>query len=170
MKLNPTRSSRVGAVAGFAGWLLLTAAAAVVGSVASANARSFYAQIAQPSWAPPGWLFGPVWTLLYLMMAVAAWLAWRRHGWRGASAALTLFVVQLGANALWSWLYFAWHRGALACADIAVLWVLIAWTTIRFVKLHKVAAALMLPYLAWVGYAGVLSFVTWRLNPALLGG
>ena len=96
---------------GLVGWLLACFAAAAVGSVASANAQGFYQQLDKPSWAPPPWLFGPVWSVLYLLMGIAAWLVWRDRGFAGARNALTLFVVQLAANALWTWLFFAWRRG-----------------------------------------------------------
>jgi benzodiazapine receptor len=155
---------------GFVAWLALCFAAAGIGAVASANARAFYAQLAQPTWSPPGWLFGPVWSVLYLCMAVAAWLIWRIGGWRAASTALTLFVVQLAANALWTWLFFYFQRGLSASIEILVLWVLIVATIVQFRRLQPLAAALTLPYLAWVSFATVLSFTMWRLNPAMLGG
>ncbi|MEO6929658.1 MAG: TspO/MBR family protein, partial [Casimicrobiaceae bacterium] len=96
------RSASPKSIAGLIGWVLLVAIAAVVGGFASVHADTFYAQLALPVWAPPAWLFAPVWTLLYALMAVAAWLVWRRHGWRGARFALRLFVAQLAANALWT--------------------------------------------------------------------
>jgi tryptophan-rich sensory protein len=109
-----------------------------------------------------------VWTVLYLTMAVAAWLVWRRHGFRGARPALVLFVVQLVFNALWSWLFFAWHSGAGALADIALMWVLIVATIVAFWRLHRGAALLLVPYLAWVSFAAVLNWTLWRSNPTLL--
>lgn len=154
---------------GFAGWLILTFAAAAIGAVASAQAKTFYQELLRPEWAPPGWLFAPVWTALYLMMAIAAWLVWRNHGFRRAGGALTLFVVQLAANAVWTWLFFAWHQGALAFTEILVLWALIAGTIIAFRRLHALAAALLLPYLAWVTFACALTYSTWQLNPGILG-
>ena len=99
---------------GLIGWLALCFAASAVGAVASIQAQSFYQQIAQPTWAPPSWLFGPVWTLLYAMMAVAAWLVWCCGGVRANRIALSFFGAQLALNALWSWLFFAWYLGALA--------------------------------------------------------
>src|SRR5262245_33528836 len=110
---------------GLAGWLVLTFAAAGIGALATATAGEFYGQLVRPSWAPPASVFGPVWTVLYALMAVAAWLVWRARGFAGARGALVLFVVQLAANSLWSWLFFAWRRGDLAFAEILVLWVLI---------------------------------------------
>lgn len=162
---------RSGAVSlwGLAGWLLISVVAGGVGAVASVSANDFYGSLTQPPWAPPAWLFGPVWTLLYLMMGVAAWLVWRRHGFRGARAALLLFGAQLVANALWTWLFFAWHRGALAMVDIVVLWLLITATIAAFWRLQRLAAVLLLPYLAWVSFASALTWAMWRMNPAVLG-
>lgn len=154
---------------GFAGWLIASFLAGGLGAVASANGRTFYAELTQPAWAPPAWLFGPVWSVLYVLIGVSAWLVWRRHGLRGAAGALGLFGLQLVANALWTWLFFAWHLGALALAEIIVLWLLIAATIVAFWRLHRPAAVLLLPYLAWVGFATALTFALWRLNPAVLG-
>jgi benzodiazapine receptor len=155
-------------ILGLVGWLLLSFAAAAVGAAASANAPEFYAQLTQPPGAPPAWVFGPVWTLLYLLMAISAWLVWRERGFRGAPVALGLFVVQLALNALWSWLFFAWHLGAAAFFEIVLLWLLIVATIVAFRRVRPLAAALLLPYLAWVSFATVLAFTIWRLNPQLL--
>ena len=138
--------------------------------MASANAGTVYAQLVRPAWAPPGWLFGPVWSVLYLMMGVAAWLVWRAHGWRGAGPALGLFVLQLGVNALWTWLFFVWHLGAVSFAEIVLLWLLIAGCIAAFWRLHRLAALLLVPYLCWVSFAAALNWSLWRLNPALLAG
>src|SRR5690606_18929201 len=119
-------------VAGLLGWMAVVSAAAAAGAIASADAAAFYAQLRQPPWAPPAWLFAPVWTLLYILMAVAAWLVWRVGGFVNAAPALMLFLVQLAANGLWTWLYFVWRRGGWALAEIAVLWILIVATTIAF--------------------------------------
>jgi benzodiazapine receptor len=154
---------------GLAGWLLASFAAAAVGGVASANAGDFYQQLARPAWAPPSWLFGPVWSVLYLLMGIGAWLVWRERGFRGARGALWLFVVQLAANALWTWLFFAWRRGALAFGEILLLWVLIAATITAFWRVRPLAGALLIPYLLWVTFATALTFAVWRMNPALLG-
>lgn len=154
---------------GLAGWLAISALAGASGAIASVNAAAFYEQLSRPPWAPPAWLFGPVWSVLYVLMGVAAWLVWRRHGFRGASTALKLFVAQLVANALWTWLFFAWQQGALSFAEIIVLWLLVAGTVVSFWKLHRAAALLLVPYLAWVSFAGALTLSLWRLNPATLG-
>jgi translocator protein len=148
------------------GWLVLVFAAAALGAIASVNAASFYAQLNKPTWAPPASLFGPVWTVLYLMMGVSAWLVWRSSGPR--RAAIALFGLQLAANALWSWLFFAWHRGALAAAEVVVLLALIVFTVAAFWRRSRVAGALLLPYLAWVAFASVLTWAVWQRNPTLL--
>lgn len=153
---------------GFVGWLLATFAAAAVGALASAEAGAFYRELARPSWAPPGWLFGPVWTALYALMALSAWWVWRVRGFRGARTALALFIVQLAANALWSWLFFVWRQGALAFAEVLVLWCLVAATMILFWRKSALAGALLIPYLAWVTFAAALTFSVWRLNPGIL--
>lgn len=154
--------------AGLLGWLLLTFAAAAIGAAASATAGAFYAELSRPAWAPPGWLFGPVWSALYFLMGVSAWLVWRARGLAGARGAWILFVTQLAANALWSWLFFVWHRGGLAFAEVILLWCLIAGTIIAFWRISKVAAVLLLPYFAWVTFASALTFSIWRLNPGVL--
>lgn len=150
---------------GLAGWLVLTFACAAIGATASAQAGTFYLQLARPPWAPPAWLFAPVWSALYFLMAIAAWLVWRAHGFHRARGALGLFLFQLAANAIWTWLFFAWRQGALAFAEILLLWALIVATVVAFWRLQPLAAVLLLPYLAWVTFACALTFTTWRLNP-----
>lgn len=160
----PSRSSKLGLF----GWVLLSLSAGSVGAVASRTAAVFYAQLDRAAWAPPGWLFGPVWTVLYLMMGCAAWLVWRERGWTGARTALTLFVVQLGFNALWTWLFFTLRNGAFALGEIVVLWVLIAATIMMFARVSRTAAWLLVPYLCWVSFASVLTWSVWQRNPGLL--
>lgn len=156
-------------VLGLAGWAAITFIAAALAALASTNAPTFYAGLVRPEWAPPARVFGPVWTALYALMALAAWLVWRRRGFRGARWALALFLAQLAANALWSWLFFAWHQGAWAFADILILWALIAGTMAAFAASSRLAALLLAPYLAWVSFACALSYSVWNLNPAALG-
>ena len=151
---------------GLLGWLLAASAAGAVGAVASVDAASFYAQLSKPSWAPPAWVFGPVWSLLYALMGVAAWLVWRSPGSKGV--ALCLFGAQLAANALWSWLFFAWHRGALAAVEVLFLLALIVATTAAFWRTSRLAALLLVPYLLWVTFASVLTWAVWQSNPGLL--
>ncbi|OEZ63504.1 TspO/MBR family protein [Duganella sp. HH105] len=151
-----------------AGCLAVTFACAAIGARASIEAAQFYQQLARPAWAPPPWLFGPVWSVLYLLMALAAWRV-GRHGVRRAAPALLLYAGQLVLNALWSWLFFGWHRGALACACIVALWLAIAATMRQFGRHERLAALLLWPYLGWVAFAGLLCLDIWRRNPALLG-
>ena len=155
---------------GFVAWLAVSFIAAAIGSAASLQAGSFYAQqLVRPDWAPPPDLFGPVWTVLYALMGIAAWLVWRVGGFRAARTALTLFLVQLAANALWSWLFFGWYQGALAFADIILLWVLIVATLVAFWRIRALAGTLLIPYLLWVSFASTLNYSVWQLNPQILG-
>ncbi|HSQ31761.1 MAG TPA: TspO/MBR family protein [Gemmatimonadaceae bacterium] len=149
-------------------WIAVSLLAGAIGAVASVNAGSFYNQLVRPAWAPPGWLFGPVWTLLYILMGIAAWLVWRAAGWSGARAALTLFVLQLAINTLWTWIFFAWRNGALALADIIVLLIFIVATMIAFSRFSRVAAALLVPYLGWVAFATALTAAVWSRNRGML--
>lgn len=151
-----------------AGWLLLSYAAAVGGGVASADAGSLYERLVRPAWAPPGWLFAPVWSVLYALMGIAAWLVWQARGSRRVAVALGFFVAQLSANALWTWLFFAWRRGALASAEVLLLWSLLLATVIAFGRVRPLAGALLIPYLFWVSFASVLTCSLWQLNPGLL--
>lgn len=146
-------------------WMVLVIATGAIGALASRDAGLFYAQLARPAWAPPAWLFGPVWTALYLMMGVAAWRAERAGASRGV---LVLFVVQLAVNALWSWFFFAWRLGGAAFADILVLDALVLATFVAFRRVDRVAGALLVPYMAWIAFATALNWTVWQANPALL--
>ena len=117
--------------------------------------------LAKPSWTPPNWLFGPVWSCLYLGMAVAAWLVWRQGS---GFLPMALFATQLLLNAAWSWLFFALHIPGVAFVEIVLLWAAIAATTIVFWRRSILAGLLFVPYWAWVSYASVLNFSIWRLN------
>jgi len=148
--------------------LAVTFLAATAGAIASVDASAFYVRLVKPDWAPPGWLFGPVWSVLYTLMAVAAWLVWRKAGFPRATAAMSLFATQLLANALWSWLFFAWRLGTPALVEVLVLFGLVAATVVAFWRVQRLAALLLVPYLAWVGFAAALTFALWRRNPELL--
>jgi tryptophan-rich sensory protein len=156
-------------IVGFIAWLAASFVAAAIGGAASIQAGPFYTQLIRPNWAPPPALFGPVWTILYALMGVAAWLVWRVGGYRAARVALTLFLVQLALNALWSWLFFGWHFGGLAFADIVILWALIIATLVAFWRLKPLAGVLLIPYLFWVSFAAALNYSVWQLNPQVLG-
>ena len=155
-------------ILGLTGWLVMSFAASAVGAVASIQAKSFYSQLVQPGWAPPPGIFGPMWTVLYTLMGIAAWLVWRSGGFGANRQALMLFLLQLAFNALWSWLFFAWNLGVLALADIGVLWILIVATAVAFWRVRPLAGALFAPYLLWVSFAFVLNYSLWQLNPQAL--
>jgi len=156
-------------ILGLAGWLIVSFIAAGIGGAASVDAGPFYTQLIRPDWAPPPSVFGPVWTVLYGFMAIAAWLVWRVGGFREASTALTLFLVQLIFNSLWSWLFFGWHLGAPAFVCVLVLWALILATMILFWRIKPLAGAMLVPYLLWVSFAAALNYSVWQLNPQALG-
>jgi tryptophan-rich sensory protein len=145
-----------------------TAAAALTGAIASARAGEFYQQLARPSWAPPAQAFGPVWSVLYVLMAVAAWLVVREGGWPRARPAIALYALQLVLNALWTWLFFRWRLGWAAFVEILALWALLLLTVWTFWHVRRLAGALLLPYLAWVTLAAALSYSVWRQNPGVL--
>ncbi|WP_106477840.1 TspO/MBR family protein [Phytohalomonas tamaricis] len=149
-------------------WLGISYVAAAIGAIASIEAASFYTELVKPTWAPPASVFGPVWMTLYGLMGIAAWLVWR-NGFRTTRSALTLFLVQLAVNALWSWLFFVWHLGVLAFAEIVLLWVLILATVVLFWRIKPLAGVLLVPYLIWVSVASALTFTAWQLNPQVLG-
>ena len=146
----------------------VTGVAALTGALASVRAGDFYQVLSKPTWAPPAQVFGPVWSVLYVLMALAAWLVVRARGWPGARPAIALYVLQLVLNALWTWLFFRWHLGWVALAEIVVLWALLLFTTAAFWRARRLAGALLLPYLAWVTFAAALTYAVWRRNPGLL--
>lgn len=160
--------SHLASAAGLVLWFALCFLAAGLGAAASVQAGAFYAELVRPDWAPPASLFGPVWTLLYAMMAVAAWLVWMRRDSRPVRLALAVFVTQLALNALWSWLFFGWRLGGLAFLDIVVLWASIVATLVLFWRIRPLAGWLLVPYLAWVTFAAALNYRLWQLNPSLL--
>ena len=143
--------------------MLLCLAAAAFGGLFMPG--EWYGALKKPPWNPPGWVFGPVWAALYTMMALAAWLVWRRGGWVSQRRPLMLFLLQLALNAAWTLLFFGLHRPGLAFAEIVALWLAIAATVAAFRPASRAAAWLLAPYLAWVGFAAALNFALWRLNP-----
>ncbi len=139
--------------------------AAALGAIATTpEIEGWYRTIEKPSWNPPDWIFGPVWTTLFILMGAAAWLVWRPAGFAAAAMPLTLFAVQLVLNIAWSWIFFGLHQPGLAFAEIVLLWLAIAATTATFFLSSQVAGWLMTPYLAWVSFAAVLNFAIWRMN------
>jgi len=147
-------------------WALLGFGAAVLvaaatGGLGVRGTSAEYASLAQPFWAPPSWLFGPVWTVLYAMIAVAGWLAWRRVGF---GPPLGAWIAQLVLNAIWTPLSFGAGRYGLAFAEVLLMWAAIGVTVLLFRRVSRPATLLMLPYWAWVTFAAVLNFAIWRLN------
>ena len=144
-------------------FVLACAAAATPGIVFRPGA--WYRALAKPSWCPPDRLFGPVWLVLYLSLAVSGWLVWRRAGLDGAAPALAIYVTQLALNGLWSTMFFGLRRPDLAFAEIVVLWLSVLATIAAFHPIDAAAAWILVPYAAWVSFAVMLNFSVWRLNP-----
>lgn len=126
----------------------------------------WYRALAKPSWRPPDWLFGPVWFVLYLCIAVSGWLVWRVEDGHGAELALTVYAVHLVLNGLWSVVFFRLRRPDLAFVEIVCLWVSILATIAVFHPVNETASYILVPYLLWVTFAMVLNFRIWRLNSA----
>ena len=136
------------------------------GMVTRSSVTTWFPTLIKPSFNPPSWVFAPVWSILFVMMGVAAGLVWDRiEAEREAvKKALIFFAIQLGLNALWSYLFFGLRNPMLAGLEILVLWLMIFETYIQFVKINKIAGYLLLPYLAWVSFASVLNGSIWWLN------
>jgi benzodiazapine receptor len=146
----------------FVGSLAVVFAAASVGSQYLPG--EWYASLRRPALTPPNWIFGPVWTALYLMMGIAAGLVIRQAGWRRCLPAIGLFLMQLALNAAWSYLFFGLKQPGAALVDIGLLWLAIGATIFAFARWSKLAAALLVPYWLWVSFASYLNFEFWRLN------
>ena len=139
--------------------------AAGIGSLFTAiSVKTWYAQLRRPEWTPPNWIFGPVWTALYLLMAISAWLVWRSTSWPDARFALTLFIIQLVLNSLWSLVFFGLRKVGPAFGEILLLWMMIVATTVAFLPISLLAAWLLIPYLGWVLFASYLNFRIWQMN------
>lgn len=152
--------STAASLAVLGGFILITFLAPVFGAFSPPGA--WYQSLVKPSWNPPAWIFGPVWTSLYLMMATAAWMVWKRIG-RGP--VLSLYFVQLALNAAWTPMFFGAHEIGAALVIIGCLWGAIFKTLQAFLSVHRPAGLLLVPYLAWVSFATFLNFTLWRLNP-----
>lgn len=155
-------------IVGLAAWLGVCFLASAIGAIATADAGDFYTRLVRPTWAPPSSLFGPVWTVLYVLMGIAAWLVWLKGGFHASRTALILFLIQLAVNALWSWLFFGWRLGAASFVDVVVLWVLVVATLVSFWRRRPLAGILFVPYLLWASFAAALNVTIWRLNPGSL--
>ena len=147
---------------GLFAWVVVCLAAGGLGAWATTpEIEGWYQTLARPDWNPPGYVFGPVWTTLYVLMGVAAWRVWSRGA---AGKALTLFAVQLVLNVAWSWIFFRYHQLGWAFVEIIVLWTAIVATTVAFYRKDTWAAGLMVPYLLWVTFAAALNFTIWQMN------
>ncbi len=155
-------SGRWRAALGLGGWLLFTFAATIGGLVGAPG--EWYAALDKPAWTPPGWVFGPAWTLLYTMMAVAAWLVWLRGGFGARRVELTAYLVQWFLNALWTPLFFGLQLPGWALVDIVLLWLAAALTMILFFRARRLAGWLLVPYLLWLGFATALNAAIWQMN------
>lgn len=138
--------------------------AAAIGGLASSSAAADYALLRQPTWAPPAWLFGPAWTLLYALMAIAAWLVWRTGPSSASRRALTCYAVQLVLNAAWTPLFFGLGWRGFAFVEICALWLVLVTTVVLFWRRTPAAGVLMVPYVAWTTFALSLNFAVWQLN------
>ena len=161
--MTDTRTTKAKDWTALAGFMLLC----VVGGAASGLATppdAWYWQLSKPAWTPPPWLFGPVWTLLYMMMGVSAWLLWARRSGPGGRAAMALFLAQLALNFAWTPLFFGLHALGVAMAEMVALWLAILGTIVVGWRVRRAAALMLLPYLAWVSFAAALNFAIWQLN------
>jgi benzodiazapine receptor len=141
--------------------ILICEAAGLIGTIFTSDSIStWYTTITKPSFNPPNWIFGPVWTTLFALMGVALYLVWKQRNRK----ALYIFGAQLVLNILWSVIFFGLHSPMWAFVEIVILWLMILWTILTFYKINKVAAYLLVPYILWVSFASVLNFAIWRLN------
>ena len=146
--------------------LLIVYGVAALGGLATAKSvGTWYRDLVKPSWTPPAWVFGPAWTLLYTLMAIAAWLVLRRIGQTSVTVPLLLFGVQLAFNVAWSLLFFGARQPGWAMLDLTLLWLSIGATLLSFWGVSPAAGALLIPYLLWVSYASTLNWGIWRMNP-----
>ncbi len=162
MRALPSPSRQI---LGLAVAVIVCYGAALLGNLATMpQLPTWYANIEKPTWTPPDWLFGPVWSLLYAMMAVAVWLIWRKAGWRAGKKPLIWFGCQLALNSFWSILFFGIHSPGWAFVDILFLWLAILMSIRTFWPLSRLAAALLIPYFLWVSFASVLNATIWQMN------
>jgi translocator protein len=146
---------------GLVRWLAISFAPAVIGY--RFPAPEYYSRLEKPSWAPPGWLFGPVWTVLYALMGIAAWLVAGKGG-LASRTPLLLWGAQLGLNATWTPVFFGLRAPGLALVNIVLLWLALVATVTAFFSRRPVAGVLLIPYLIWVSFATALNFAIWRRN------
>ena len=146
-------------------WVGLCVAVGLISGLLTRSAiPSWYASLRKPSFNPPNWIFGPVWTILYILMGVAAWMVWMQPSSPLRTDALIWFLIQVGLNFLWSMIFFRWHAIAGALGEISILWLAILVTMVLFGELRPLAGWLIAPYLAWVSFATILNLAIFRLN------
>ena len=150
---------------GLALFVLVCLGAGGLGAAATTpEIDGWYRTVVKPDWNPPDAVFGPVWTTLFVLMGISAWLVWKPAGFTKAATSLSLFAIQLILNVTWSWVFFGLHEIGWAAIEIVILWLAILATTVAFFRCSKSAGWLMVPYLSWVTFASVLNFTIWRLN------
>jgi tryptophan-rich sensory protein len=160
-----TTGSRRRDLLGLAGFIAVCLAVSALGGwVTTQSVDTWYRTLQKPSFNPPDWLFAPVWTLLYVLIAVAGWRVWRGHGLRAVRGPMAAYALQLGLNCAWSFLFFGGRMIGAALIDITLLFVAIVVTAALFRPIDRIAAWLLAPYGAWVAFASVLNLAIWRLN------
>jgi len=162
MPAETTRRDTLIALAGFVGATLFVYV--VSGLVTASSVGGWYQTLNRPPFNPPDWIFAPVWSALYLTIAAAGWLAWRRARNHQRRRVVTAWGLQLTLNFLWSLLFFGLHWVGIALVDIVLLWAAIIWTIVVFWPVQRMAALLLIPYAAWVGFAIALNAAIWMLN------
>ncbi len=155
-------SNRFKDIIGLVFWTILTFSVAAFASQFEPD--EWYTILNKPSWTPPGWLFGPVWGILYLSMSISAWLIWRQRNVQNVKSPLILYIIQLIINGLWSYIFFMQHHIGMALIDVLLLAALISMIIFRFRQISKIAGFLFIPYLLWVCFATALNFEIWRIN------
>ncbi|MGV3772168.1 MAG: TspO/MBR family protein [Verrucomicrobiales bacterium] len=158
--MNPKDNRRI--FLGLICWLALHFAVAAVSSLFRPGA--WHAALEKPSWHPPNWLFPPVWTTLYTLLSLSAWLVWKKAGFENHARIWTIYLIHLALNLLWSPIFFGAHLIGFALVEMALLWISIIASIKMFWKISRPAAALLVPYLLWVSFALALNFSLWRLN------
>jgi translocator protein len=145
------------------GWIVLCLAAGAVGAIVS-GPDAWYQSLNKPTWTPPSWVFAPVWTTLYILMAIAAWQVWEQRSAANVRTPIALFLVQLALNAAWTWIFFGLHRPDWAFFELVVLWLAVVATAATFYRIRPMAALLLLPYLGWTTFAAALNGAIWLMN------
>jgi len=147
---------------GFIGWFIVCFVAGWIGSMAVSG--DWYTELRKPPFNPPDWVFSAIWIILYILMAVSAWLVWGKRGFLGTKIPMTLFIIQLGLNAAWPWIFFNLKAPGWAFLEIIILWFFLLFTLSSFWIENPPAAALLVPYFGWISYAALINYTIWRIN------